>query len=92
MKHYSEAEVNLLLPAWQYKDQGIERELKFQDFSEAFAMMTRIAMLCEAADHHPDWSNAYNKLHIRFTTHSEQSLTEKDILMASKIDLMLNGK
>ncbi|GAA4454891.1 MAG: 4a-hydroxytetrahydrobiopterin dehydratase [Chitinophagaceae bacterium] len=92
MKRYSAAEVSLLLPDWEYSNEGIEREFKFQNFSEAFAFMTRVAMLAECADHHPDWKNSYNKVHIRLTNHAEQALTEKDLLLAGKIDLLLMGK
>lgn len=92
MKRYSAAEVNLLLPDWEYHNEGIEREFKFQNFSEAFAFMTRVALLAEAADHHPDWKNSYNKVHIRLTNHGEKALTEKDLLLAGKIDLLLMGK
>lgn len=92
MKRYSAAEVNLLLPDWEYNNEGIEREFKFQNFSEAFAFMTRVALLAEVADHHPDWKNSYNKVHIRLTNHSAKALTEKDLLLAGKIDLLLMGK
>lgn len=86
MKHYTEAEVAPLVPGWNYKTVGIEKEFRFPAFTEAFAFMTRVAALCEAADHHPEWRNVYNKVQIRLSTHSEHAITDKDIDLARKID------
>jgi 4a-hydroxytetrahydrobiopterin dehydratase len=65
---------------------AIVRDLKFKDFASAFAFMTRVAMLAEKADHHPDWSNSYNKVSITLSTHSEGGLTQKDVDLALAID------
>ncbi|HEY9010651.1 MAG TPA: 4a-hydroxytetrahydrobiopterin dehydratase, partial [Devosia sp.] len=64
----------------------ITREFKFRDFSEAFAFMTRVALLAQAADHHPEWSNVYNRVTITLSTHSAGGLTEKDVKLAAAID------
>ncbi|MBL7711839.1 MAG: 4a-hydroxytetrahydrobiopterin dehydratase [Chitinophagaceae bacterium] len=89
MKHYDASEIAALLPAWTYRDTGLEQEFRFRDFAAAFAFMTRVALYCEKQDHHPDWHNVYNKVHIRLNTHSEQAVTDKDIDLARKIEKIL---
>ena len=60
------------LPEWSLARDGaaIARSFQFADFSEAFAFMTRVALLAECQDHHPEWSNVYRKVHVLLTTHS----------------------
>ena len=65
---------------------GITREFRFADFRAAFAFMTGVALLAEKADHHPEWSNVYNRVTIRLSTHDAGGLTEKDIRLATAID------
>ena len=65
---------------------AIGRDFKFRDFSEAFGFMTRVALAAQAADHHPDWSNSYNKVSITLSTHSAGGLTANDIALATAID------
>lgn len=79
------------LPEWSLAREGkaIERKLKFADFSEAFAFMTRVALLAEAADHHPEWFNVYNRVEITLTTHDAGGLSLRDVKMAKKIDALL---
>ena len=79
------------LADWTYDESAgaISRSFKFKDFSEAFAFMTRVALLAQAADHHPEWSNVYNKVSITLTTHDERGLTAKDVELASGIDKLL---
>jgi 4a-hydroxytetrahydrobiopterin dehydratase len=76
------------LPGWTHDVavDAIRRDFKFKDFSEAFAFMTRVALLAQAADHHPEWSNVYNKVTITLSTHSAGGLTEKDVRLAGEID------
>ncbi|RYE07580.1 MAG: 4a-hydroxytetrahydrobiopterin dehydratase [Hyphomicrobiales bacterium] len=76
------------LTAWTYDEEAgaISRDFKFKDFTEAFAFMTRIAILAQAADHHPEWSNVYNKVSITLSTHDAGGLTAKDIALATAID------
>jgi 4a-hydroxytetrahydrobiopterin dehydratase len=76
----------LQLTGWNFKDNGIEKVFKFNDFVEAFGFMSKIALLAEKADHHPDWSNIYNTVCIRLNTHSYGGLTQKDIDLAIEID------
>ena len=72
---------------WQEKKNALYRKFEFKDFSEAFAFMTRVALEAEKMDHHPDWSNAYNKVEISLSTHSAGDVvTEKDRKLAKKID------
>ncbi|MBE7732690.1 4a-hydroxytetrahydrobiopterin dehydratase [Devosia faecipullorum] len=75
------------LDRWSYDAErdAIEREFKFADFAAAFAFMTRVALIAEKADHHPEWCNIYNKVHIRLTSHEAGGLTEKDVALAHGI-------
>lgn len=72
---------------WEEKENKLIRTFKFKDFKEAFAFMTKVADLAEEMNHHPMWSNSYNKVTIELTTHSAgNTVTEKDRLMAKAID------
>ena len=63
------------------------KEFKFKDFVSAWGFMTKVALLAEKMDHHPDWSNVYNKVSIRLTTHDAgNKITEKDRKLAAEID------
>jgi 4a-hydroxytetrahydrobiopterin dehydratase len=73
-------------PGWTHKGDGIERQYKFADFVAAFAFMSRVALLAEKADHHPEWSNVYNKVDIRLTTHDAGGLSKRDFALAKAID------
>ena len=79
------------LNGWIYDDAAstISRVFKFKDFSEAFGFMARVALAAQQADHHPDWSNSYNSVTIRLSTHDAGGLTEKDIALAQAIDKLL---
>lgn len=79
-----------LLPQWSFTQgqDAIERKFKFADFSEAFAFMTRVALLTEKHDHHPDWSNGYNKVSITLSSHDVGGLTSRDIKLAEAIDMI----
>ncbi len=76
------------LPQWTYDAdaQGIRRSLRFDDFAEAFGFMTRVAILAEKADHHPEWFNVYNRVEILLTTHDAGGLSQRDIDLATAID------
>jgi len=79
------------LSDWTYDDgaSAITRDFKFNDFSEAFGFMTRVALAAQQADHHPDWSNGYNKVSITLSTHDAGGLSQKDIDLAQAIDKLL---
>lgn len=74
------------LDGWEYSDDAIHTTIEFQDFKDCFSVMTRIAFEAEKLNHHPDWSNVYNKLSITLTTHEADGLTEKDFSLAQIID------
>jgi 4a-hydroxytetrahydrobiopterin dehydratase len=78
------------LAGWTYDPEGraIRRSFRFADFSEAFAFMTRVALAAEKADHHPDWSNVWNRVDIALTTHDAGGITERDIGLAHLIDTL----
>lgn len=79
------------LGAWTYDEAAgaIDRVFKFKTFSEAFGFMTRVALAADKADHHPDWSNSYNTVTIRLSTHDAGGLSAKDIDLAKAIDTLL---
>jgi 4a-hydroxytetrahydrobiopterin dehydratase len=75
---------------WQETDNKLYRKFEFRNFSEAFAFMTRVAMEAEKMDHHPLWTNVYNKVEIWLSTHDEGDVvTGKDRTLAQKIDTIL---
>ena len=80
------------LDEWDYDDarDAITRTLTFADFSEAFGFMTRVALLAEKADHHPEWSNVWNRVDILLTTHDAGGLSHRDTEMAAAIDALLD--
>lgn len=75
---------------WEEIDNKLYRKFQFTNFSEAFAFMTRVAIEAEKADHHPLWTNVYNTVEIWLSTHEEGDVvTEKDLILAAKIDSFL---
>ena len=75
---------------WKHKENELTREIRFKDFSAAFAFMTRVALLAEQANHHPNWSNVYNVVSIALTSHDAGDVvTEKDLALASGINGLL---
>ena len=74
------------LPNWKVEAGKLHRELKFADFVTAFGFMTRVALLAEKADHHPEWFNVYNKVRIDLTTHDAGGISARDFDLAGKID------
>ena len=81
------------LPQWTLDAQAgaITREFVLVDFMQAFAFMTQIAIAAEKHNHHPEWSNVYNKVHITWTTHDVQGLSSNDIAMAGFCDQAFTG-
>ncbi|WP_196260239.1 4a-hydroxytetrahydrobiopterin dehydratase [Pelagibacterium limicola] len=78
------------LDGWRNKDSdAIVRAFKFKDFSAAFGFMSRVALLAEAANHHPDWSNSYNRVDIALSTHDAGGITQKDLDLARAINALL---
>ena len=79
------------LNGWVYDEaaDAISHVFKFKDFSEAFAFMSRVALAAEKAGHHPDWSNSYNSVTVRLSTHDAGGLSAKDITLAQAIDKII---
>jgi len=75
---------------WKETNNQLVRSLEFKDFTEAFSFMTRVAFIAEKMNHHPEWSNVYNKVEIRLSTHDAgNTVTDKDRKLASEIDKLL---
>ena len=79
------------LDGWLLTDDGsaIRKKFRFKNFSEAFAFMTRVAMLAEQNNHHPEWFNVYNRVEITLTTHDADGITLKDLTLAKLIEGIL---
>jgi len=74
------------VPEWSVVDGRLHRELRFGDFSEAFAFMVRVAIEAEKIDHHPDWSNSWNRVVIDVSSHAAGGLTDRCFTLAGRID------
>ena len=74
---------------WRHEDNALRREFTFTNFAEAFAFMTSIAVMAEAADHHPDWSNSYNTVAIALTSHDKGCVTQRDSSLAEQINTLV---
>lgn len=71
---------------WMVQAGKLHREFTFSDFSEAWAFMARVALLAEKANHHPDWSNSWNRVTIELTSHDAGAVTDRDIKLATAIN------
>lgn len=80
------------LEGWQVVEGQLHQAFSFNDFVEAFGFMSQVAMLAERANHHPEWSNVYNKVRIDLVTHDAGGITEKDISLASEISALVEKK
>ncbi len=80
------------LGEWDYDEarDAITRQFMFADFVEAFGFMTRVAILAEKADHHPEWSNVYNWVEVLLTTHDAGGLSTRDVALAKAIDALVD--
>ncbi len=76
---------------WKEENNQLRRTFEFKDFVEAWGFMNKVALLAEKANHHPNWSNVYNKVEIALTTHdADNTVTDKDRKLADKIDKLLS--
>ncbi len=94
MQKLTEQEINDKLEnleGWDYSENALHTSFEFENFKEAFTLMTRIAFEAEAQQHHPDWSNVYNQLEIKLSTHDAGGVTEKDFKMANAIEGIVNA-
>ena len=76
------------LPAWSLQEGKLQRELRFANFSEAFGFMSRVALAAEQLNHHPEWSNVWNRVVINLTTHDCGGLSNLDLALAQRIDAL----
>ncbi len=74
------------LPAWDVTAQRFHREVRFRDFAEAFGFMTEIAVVADAMNHHPEWSNVYQRVTIELRTHDVDGVSALDLALARRID------
>lgn len=74
------------LPGWTGGDDFITKVFKFEDFAEAFGFMTRIAIIADKMDHHPEWFNVYNRVDVTLTTHDAGGVTQKDVTLAEAME------
>ena len=90
----AEAEVEELMatvPEWRRDGGAIRRDFRFKGFGAAFGFMTRVAMAAEKMNHHPEWSNTYNRVEVRLTTHDKGGLTALDFDLARRMDAVAAG-
>jgi len=87
----SRAALAQALPHWQLVEgrDAIQRRFRFRDFSEAWGFMARAALLAEKADHHPEWSNVYNRVDVVLTTHDAGGLSARDVALAAAMDRLV---
>lgn len=76
------------IPLWVLRDGRLHRDFSFPSFVEAFGFMSSVALLAEAKNHHPDWSNAWNKVSIDLVSHDVQGLSQRDFDLATAIDAL----
>nr|BAM17928.1 pterin-4a-carbinolamine dehydratase [Papilio xuthus] len=82
----------LIQSGWKVQSNrdAIEKEFKFKDFNEAFGFMSRVALLAEKMDHHPEWFNVYNKVQVTLSSHDVNGLSKRDIRMATFMEKLIN--
>ncbi len=81
-------EIEEKLISWKLNDNSLEKTFQFVDFKTAFGFMTKVAVICDKMNHHPSWTNTYNKVHISLQTHDQTAVTELDLQLAQEIDLL----
>lgn len=89
MKKLTDQEIEKRLenyPDWDFYDDALHTEFEFDNFKDCFSAMSRIAFECEAQNHHPEWSNVYNMLMIKLSTHDAEGVTEKDFKLMEVIE------
>ena len=74
---------------WRLEDGKIRATLSFADFNEAWGFMTRVALLAEQQDHHPEWFNVYNRVEIALVTHDADGITDRDLKLAASVNALL---
>jgi len=79
-------ELTVKIPGWEITPKYVKREFKFNNFIEAFSFMTKIALVCEKYNHHPNWENVYSKVIIQLNTHDLGGISNLDQILASEIN------
>ncbi len=74
------------LPAWTYEGGRLKKEFRFAGFSEAFGFMARVALFAEKTDHHPEWTNVYDRVSVALETHDAGGVTDLDFRLAAEMD------
>ncbi|MGI9591722.1 MAG: 4a-hydroxytetrahydrobiopterin dehydratase [Myxococcota bacterium] len=74
------------LEGWEHREGKLHREFRFADFVAAFGFMSRVALLAEKRDHHPEWSNVYARVVVDLVTHDAGGITEKDVELAAAMN------
>ncbi len=88
MSHLTDHQVEMQLqdlPGWRQEDNAIVKTFVFDDFIEAITFMTQVAFHAQEIEHHPEWTNLYNKVHVRLTTHDINGITSHDIRLAKRM-------
>ena len=80
--------IRQVLPDWSEKENFLNRDFKFKDFTSAFSCMSEVALECEEIDHHPNWENTYNLVRVNLQTHTSSTITDKDLDLAKRMDLI----
>lgn len=91
MKKLSDAEIErhlTRLPDWERGDGRIRKAFRFKDFVEAFGWMTRVALVAEKMNHHPEWKNVWASVEVELSTHDAGGLTELDMKLAAAMDAL----
>ena len=78
-------------PSWMIDNKAIKKEFTFDNFVDAFGFISKVALLSEKMDHHPNWQNTYNKVKIELSTHDKGGITINDINLAESIDKLINS-
>ena len=82
-------ELTAKIPGWEIKSEYIERVFNFSNFVEAFSFMTKIALICEKYNHHPNWENIYSEVKIKLSSHDLGGITNLDETLATEINELL---
>ena len=88
---FQKSELSTLLPQWSVEGELLHRDLSFDSFVEAFGFMAQVALLAESKNHHPNWSNVYNRVSIDLTTHDLGGLSSLDVELAAAIEALLSA-
>ena len=79
------------IPGWEIYPNYIKRDFKFNNFIDAFSFMTKVALICEKYNHHPNWENVYSQVDIKLTTHDLGGISSLDLTLADEINNLINN-